>query len=302
MGLGKTMQAITAIRLLMRSAQARRVLLVCPKPLIPNWKREFKLWAEELPVIILEGDASSPPDAVDDAGHQRADRQLRADVARLGRIIDVKEFPQFDLLVLDEAQRVKNRESRTAQVARSIPRRRSWALTGTPIENRPEELVSLYEFMEVVPPRAECDIKQLQTALEDLHPPADEGPRADRPASAARPRRVPRADAGPAARLQNRRERGDHSPRRAGRIDLRSSTSSSWCCGSSRSRISIRSPARVPNWSGCWPKWRKSPKATARPSSSASGPNRSIGSTSGWGLSARWSITAGFPRRSGNRS
>ncbi len=64
--------------------------------------------------------------------------------------------------MLDEAQRIKNRESRTAQVARSIPRRRSWALTGTPIENRPEELVSLYEFMEVVPPRAECDLKQLQ--------------------------------------------------------------------------------------------------------------------------------------------
>jgi SNF2 family DNA or RNA helicase len=161
MGLGKTMQTITAIRLLMRSAQARRVLLVCPKPLIPNWKREFKLWAEELPVIVLEGDA--------------AHRQMQwtmpginilvANYELMARDLDdiaAKEFPRFDLLVLDEAQRIKNRESRTAQVARSIPRRRSWALTGTPIENRPEELVSLYEFMEVVPPRAECDIKQLQ--------------------------------------------------------------------------------------------------------------------------------------------
>jgi SNF2 family DNA or RNA helicase len=161
MGLGKTMQSITAIRLLMRSAQARRVLLVCPKPLIPNWTREFKLWAEELPVMVLEGDASRrrmlwtmPGINILIANYELMSRDLED--------FGGEEVPKFDLLVLDEAQRIKNRESRTSQVARSIPRRRSWALTGTPIENRPEELVSLYEFMNVVPPRAECDLKQLQ--------------------------------------------------------------------------------------------------------------------------------------------
>jgi SNF2 family DNA or RNA helicase len=161
MGLGKTMQAITAIRLLMRSGQARRVLLICPKPLIPNWQREFKLWAEELPVMLLEGDASRrkmlwtmPGINVLIANYELMSRDLE-------ELVDA-DFPRLDLLVLDEAQRVKNRESRTAQVARSIPRKRSWALTGTPIENRPEELASLYEFLEVVPPRANPDLKQLQ--------------------------------------------------------------------------------------------------------------------------------------------
>jgi SNF2 family DNA or RNA helicase len=161
MGLGKTMQAITAIRLLMRSGQARRVLLICPKPLIPNWQREFKLWAEELPVMLLEGDASRrkmlwtmPGINVLIANYELMSRDLE-------ELVD-EDFPRLDLLVLDEAQRVKNRESRTAQVARSIPRQRSWALTGTPIENRPEELGSLYEFLEVVPPRADPDLKQLQ--------------------------------------------------------------------------------------------------------------------------------------------
>jgi SNF2 family DNA or RNA helicase len=161
MGLGKTMQSITAIRLLMRSAQARRVLLVCPKPLIPNWTREFKLWAEELPVMVLEGDASRRRMLWTMSGISI----LIANYELMSRDLEDfggEEIPKFDLLVLDEAQRIKNRESRTAQVARSIPRRRSWALTGTPIENRPEELVSLYEFMNVVPPRAECDLKQLQ--------------------------------------------------------------------------------------------------------------------------------------------
>ncbi|MCY2964931.1 MAG: SNF2-related protein, partial [Planctomycetota bacterium] len=55
MGLGKTMQTITAIRLLLRAGQVRRVLLVCPKPLIPNWQREFQAWADELPVVTVEG-------------------------------------------------------------------------------------------------------------------------------------------------------------------------------------------------------------------------------------------------------
>ena len=50
MGLGKTMQTITGIRLLLRSGQVNRILLICPKPLIPNWQREFRTWAEELPI------------------------------------------------------------------------------------------------------------------------------------------------------------------------------------------------------------------------------------------------------------
>ena len=56
MGLGKTMQAITAVRMLLRSGELRRVLLVCPKPLVTNWRREFNLWAPEIPLTIVEGD------------------------------------------------------------------------------------------------------------------------------------------------------------------------------------------------------------------------------------------------------
>src|SRR3989304_1731811 len=56
MGLGKTMQAITAIRLLLRRLEIRSVLLVCPKPLVTNWQREFQLWAPEVPLLVIEGD------------------------------------------------------------------------------------------------------------------------------------------------------------------------------------------------------------------------------------------------------
>lgn len=160
MGLGKTMQTITAIRLLLRSGQAKRIVLICPKPLIPNWQREFKTWAEELPVVTVEGNGARrrmlwtmPGIPVLLANYELMAR----DIAE----IPEEEQPKFDLLVLDEAQRIKNRDSRTAEVARSIRRRRSWALTGTPIENRPEELGALFEFMEVVPKAASPDLRQL---------------------------------------------------------------------------------------------------------------------------------------------
>ena len=161
MGLGKTMQTITAIRLLVRSGQVRRVLLVCPKPLLPNWQREFRMWAEELPFVVVEGDTdrrkivwTMPGIPVLIANYELLVRDYTA--------FDDGEFPSFDLVVLDEAQRIKNRDSRTAETARAVPRRKSWALTGTPIENRPEELGSLFEYLEVVPPRGTPDLKQLQ--------------------------------------------------------------------------------------------------------------------------------------------
>ena len=56
MGLGKTMQAITAIRLLLHRGEVQTVLLVCPKPLVTNWQREFAVWAPEMPVMVIEGD------------------------------------------------------------------------------------------------------------------------------------------------------------------------------------------------------------------------------------------------------
>ncbi|MCA9097498.1 MAG: DEAD/DEAH box helicase, partial [Planctomycetaceae bacterium] len=74
---------------------------------------------------------------------------------------DHSTLSKFDLVVLDEAQRIKNRDSLTSTVIRGIPRRRSLCLTGTPIENRPEEMASLFEFMGIIPPRSVPDVRQL---------------------------------------------------------------------------------------------------------------------------------------------
>lgn len=165
MGLGKTMQTITAIRLLLRGGQVRRVLLVCPKPLIPNWQREFKAWAEELPLTVLEGDGP----------RRRMLWQMPVPVLLVNYELLVRDWadmlddekPKFDLVVLDEAQRIKNRDSCTSETARSVPRKRSWALTGTPIENRPEEMHTLFEYMTVIPKGGTPDLRQMQRLSRD---------------------------------------------------------------------------------------------------------------------------------------
>ncbi len=146
MGLGKTMQAITTIRMLLCSGEVRNVLLICPKPLVSNWKKEFELWAPEIPFSIVQGNSSRRQwqwEQASDVPVTIANYEL---VLRDELFVNAGE-QHFDLVVLDEAQRIKNRSSSTSQVVRRIPRTRSWALTGTPVENSCEDLVGIFEFL-----------------------------------------------------------------------------------------------------------------------------------------------------------
>ena len=143
MGLGKTMQAITAMRLLLHRGDAKNILLVCPKPLVTNWQREFSVWAPEVPVMVVEGDSAKrqwqwrlPDVPLRVANYELLlrDRESLADL-------------HFDLVVLDESQRIKNRNSSTSEIVRSISRKRNWALTGTPVENSADDLLGIFEFL-----------------------------------------------------------------------------------------------------------------------------------------------------------
>ena len=145
MGLGKTMQAAMAIRMLLRRGEVRSVLLVCPKPLVTNWQREFAIWAPEIPLTVVGGDKTKRI-----WQWKQIDVPVKlANYELLLRDADVVEDPEvhFDLVVLDEAQRIKNRSSSTSKTVRSISRTRSWAMTGTPVENSPEDLVGIFEFL-----------------------------------------------------------------------------------------------------------------------------------------------------------
>lgn len=146
MGLGKTAQVIISLRLLLGSSLIRRVLVVCPKPLVVNWTRELRTWAEDVPFEVIGGDtqtrkaqwfASRCPIKLINYELLTRDAEFAADPS-----------VHFDVVVLDEAQRIKNGDSKTAQIARSLSRDRSWAMTGTPVENHVTDLVNIFAFVD----------------------------------------------------------------------------------------------------------------------------------------------------------
>jgi SNF2 family DNA or RNA helicase len=165
MGLGKTAQAILALRLLFHAGLIQRALVVCPKPLVPNWAREILSWAEDVPFEIIGGDTNARRASwlVSNCPLKLVNYELLTRDADL--LTDEKA--RFDVVVLDEAQRIKNRDSKTADAVCSLQRSRSWALTGTPIENRPDDLVNLFAFIdpERIPPQTPA--KQLPRLTSD---------------------------------------------------------------------------------------------------------------------------------------
>ncbi|MBN2564052.1 MAG: DEAD/DEAH box helicase [Phycisphaerae bacterium] len=143
MGLGKTVQSIVALRLLLRQSPSGRVLVITPNALAYNWERELATWAPDLVVRRVTGTAEDRlatyqlPIQVLIATYE----QIRADA------LDMDPDIHFDVLVLDEAQRIKNRHSRAALGCRMLRRTRAWILTGTPLENSVEDLVSLFVLL-----------------------------------------------------------------------------------------------------------------------------------------------------------
>jgi len=147
MGLGKTIQFI-AYLLRRRAAQpedARPVLLVCPTSVIGNWQRELKRFAPTLSVRTHDG-----------GDRARGSEQIAmyppltlvlCSYAILRRDAELLTQVEWSLAVLDEAQNIKNAESITARTARELKADARIALTGTPVENRLDELWSICEFL-----------------------------------------------------------------------------------------------------------------------------------------------------------
>ena len=145
MGLGKTVQAITALRILRARREIKSCLITTPASVLNQWRREIEKWAPELSAIIIRGSAS------DRRWQWNAEKEitlvsydtLRSDFSTqslVGR-------KNWDVVVADEAQRIKNRND-TSEALKRLNRNRSWALTGTPMENREEELASILEFVD----------------------------------------------------------------------------------------------------------------------------------------------------------
>ncbi|MBL8793167.1 MAG: DEAD/DEAH box helicase [Planctomycetia bacterium] len=145
MGLGKTVQTLALLERAWHENGQRPTLLVCPTSVMGNWKKEAERFTPGLPVLIHHGVQRRRG-----AGFvQEAERQalvicsyalLHRDAAHLAKV-------RWAGIVLDEAQNIKNPETKQARAARALPADLRIALTGTPVENHVGDLWSICEFL-----------------------------------------------------------------------------------------------------------------------------------------------------------
>jgi hypothetical protein len=147
MGLGKTIQAVAALRILIHLRRVESALLVVPAGLVTQWQAALREWAPELRVSTVRGQSHERSWQWQAPAHVylTSYETLRSDFTGSRRSPPRRRT--WDLVLLDEAQRIKNRDSELARVCKQLPRRRAWALTGTPLENHAEDLASICEFL-----------------------------------------------------------------------------------------------------------------------------------------------------------
>ena len=144
MGLGKTIQAIAACALLHRLGRARRVLVVTPASLKSEWEEQIQRFTL-LPYQIVFGGRFARLSHY----HDEAPFFTIVNYEQMVKDgLDVNTRLRPDVVVLDEAQRIKNWNTKTSQAIKRLRSRYAFVLTGTPIENRIDELHSLMDFLD----------------------------------------------------------------------------------------------------------------------------------------------------------
>ncbi|HUP60115.1 MAG TPA: DEAD/DEAH box helicase [Thermoanaerobaculia bacterium] len=141
MGLGKTVQTLALLEELRANGNTRPSLVVAPRSLLFNWAAEAKRFAPKLRVLEHHGTARATNDFNGCDIVLTTYATMRLDIERLAGT-------EFEYVVLDEAQAIKNASSQVAKATRLLRARHKLALSGTPIENHLGELWSLFEFLD----------------------------------------------------------------------------------------------------------------------------------------------------------
>ncbi len=142
MGLGKTIQAMATAELLKKTLGLSTVLIICPTSLKYQWENEIKKFTDSS-VTVIEGDPLA-------RRKQYQQNEFYKIVSYNAVIADTKWITEVspDLVILDEAQRIKNWKTRTAREVKKIASPYTIVLTGTPLENKLEELYSIIQFID----------------------------------------------------------------------------------------------------------------------------------------------------------
>jgi superfamily II DNA or RNA helicase len=143
MGLGKTIQAIAACELLARRKGVERVLVVCPASLKGEWEEQIARFCERSVRLVFGGR--------DERLQALRDPAFFTIVNYEQVLVDaevINETLKPDVVVLDEAQRIKNWQTKTARRVKSLRSPFAFVLTGTPLENRIDELYSIVQYLD----------------------------------------------------------------------------------------------------------------------------------------------------------
>lgn len=142
MGLGKTIQGVGVAELLARTAGVQRVLVVCPASLKSQWRAEIQRFCDRSVQLISGKTAERTGQYATGAFFTVCNyEQVLRDY------LDI-ERARWDLIILDEAQRIKNWEAKTSRIIKSLRSPFALVLTGTPLENRLDDLYSVIEFID----------------------------------------------------------------------------------------------------------------------------------------------------------
>jgi len=148
MGLGKTLQAITAIEQYVEAKKEHQGptlnLIICPTSLVENWKEEFRHFGSKLKIATCTG---TPQERKKLLSKREKYNVIITSYGLVQKDIELYEKLKLGYLILDEAQAIKNRETRNARSVKKIPSRHKLILTGTPLENSLEDLWSLFDFL-----------------------------------------------------------------------------------------------------------------------------------------------------------
>ena len=146
MGLGKTLQVIAFLLAHYESPQPDelRTLVICPASLVYNWENECRQFAPALPVLTVAGTAAERK-ALLASLPERAVLITSYDL--LKRDIEEYQTIEFAFQIIDEAQFIKNANTKAAQAVKLVSSQFRMALTGTPVENRLSELWSIFDYL-----------------------------------------------------------------------------------------------------------------------------------------------------------
>jgi SNF2 family DNA or RNA helicase len=144
MGLGKTVQALALVQREWTTGGKRPTLLVCPTSVIGNWEKEAARFTPDLPLLVHHGAKRAKGGFKEEAGRHAI---VLSSYALLHRDLETLKQADWSAVILDEAQNIKNPETRQARAARAVPAPSRIALTGTPVENSVGDLWSLMEFL-----------------------------------------------------------------------------------------------------------------------------------------------------------